>query len=344
MKKNIKNILIIIITISLLIINKSTLVSATESPAMCPSGKRENIITNSNCILFANCANYDRDINKIIMEIRDENQNKIGEIQKKITSNSYFVYTWYNIKKEADITLESGKVYRIDYYAKKRKGNEPKDYHNSILIATPDTNLKSDVISTSEDNAIINIEYKGNDNVVKAGIRVICDGCIVGTIEKDLSGMSNNSETTFDIKRDGQINLLPNCNYQYNTYLITKSKLGFLNEGRVDENGKFKTLENYTISKIKYKVKGKKIIIQGVLNNPQRQNIEKYGIIIKKGKKVIEKTEKVCPNLERNSLTKKMYFIRKNIGKLKRIKGKKYKYEMYAYVNGKKISKMGVIK
>ncbi len=350
MKTNNIRKIIVFLMIIMLCLSDSNFAYAMTPPAFSVLGRRDNVVMKDNAMLYMKCENYTRNIYEISISIYESEEygkkgRKISQVEKKTDMLSKIVYASVNVNKDMGIKLESGKLYYLDYEAMCKSNSKPTDYRNGIYIATPDTNINSNVVSTSEDNSIINMKYKGNDDVVKAGIRVTCDGCVVGTVEKDLTNKSNDSQITFDLKEDGKMNLLPNSNYRYNTYLITKSKLGYRNNGRVDSYGTFKTLENSKINNIFYKTTKKNLNFYGKLNNPQKHSIEKYGIIIKKGNKIIGKFEKTSLDSEKNVTTKQLSFNgKKDIKNLKLIKGKKYKYEIYAYVNGKKISKVGKIK
>ena len=67
------------------------------------------------------------------------------------------------------------------------------------------------------------------------------------------------------------------------------------NEGRVDTYGSFKTLEDASLSMGTKKITKKNVLIRGNLFNPRGKTIEKYGLVIKKGSKVIGQCEKLFP-------------------------------------------------
>lgn len=345
---NLKKIGIVIVCILLLSINFQKNILALEPPAMSVIGKRNDVITPNNAILFTKCKNYSYDINKIEMTIyEDYKEKQVGKVEKIVDSNLPWVHVSYNVQKDMGIELQPGKEYYVHYHAICKNGGELKDYDNGYWFVTPNIELTTMKQNIVEDNAQIkvNIASHGSDKIVKAGVRVTCFGCIVGTVEKEVNKQTDELSINFDLKNQGKLNLLPNCNYQYNAYVVTKSLGKRKNEGRVDTYGSFKTLEDASFTKGINKITKKNVIICENLLNPRGKFIEKYGLVIKKGSKVIGQCEKLFPISERNITSKQLKFnIRKDMKKIKLVKGKKYKYEMYSFVGGKKYVINGALK
>lgn len=343
-----KGFIIILTLLFLLSVNYPKEALALEPPAMSVTGIRKDVITPNNAILYASCLDYYQDIIKIEMTLCKEYKGEvIGKIEKKIERGLSWIDVKFDIQKEMGIKLQPGTQYYVHYQAIRKNGREPSDYSNGILFVTPNAEVSTIEHNIEEDNAVIkfNVIDCGSDEIIKAGVRVTCFGCIVGIIEKDINQQTDNLSIDFDLKNEGKMSLLSNCNYQYNAYVVTKSLSGWKNEGRVDCYGAFKTLEGTSLTKGINKITKRNVIIRGNLLNPRGKTIEKYGVVIKKGRKVIGRCEKICPASEQNAMRKQLKFnIRKDSKKIKLLKGKKYRYEVYSYVGGEKYTINGRLK
>lgn len=337
--------LIVIILLFTISINYSKIVFAELPPDM--RIKRE-IVTNDNAVFIIECYNR-KDIAKVTIDLYRgmKGQELVSSIEKNVDTSVTDMKMVVDIQKDMGIVLNQGEKYYLDINAITVHGSKPSYYGNSSLFITPSAKIIDFSQQTEEDNAILKfrVRCKSDEYIMKAGVRVTCFGCIVGTMEKTIDKQLDEVSVKFDLKNEGKSNLLPNCNYQYNVYVITKSLKGWRNEGRVDTYGSFKTLEEASITKGSNKITKKNVIIRGNLLNPRGKSIEKYGLIIKRGNKVIGRCEKVCSGFEKNATSKQLKFhIKKDMKKIKLIKSKKYKYEIYSVVEGKKYMTSGILK
>lgn len=351
MNKYIKKFLIIRLFILILIVSNiyyTKEVLALAPPPMAAGGRQENIITPNNAILYVLCENASKDIVKIEMVLYTGYKGEqIGRIEKNVDSNLSWIHVRYDVKKEMGIELQSGKQYYVQYQAIGKNGMKGSGYTNGNLFVTPNVEVTAINQNVEEDNLSIKMSVTGHgsDEILKVGLRVTCFGCIVGTMEKQINQQADDLSIDFDLKNEGKMNLLPNCNYQYNAYVVTRSLSGWKNEGRVDTYGSFKTLEGASITKGTNRITKRNVLLCGKLLNPRGKDIEKYGLIIKKGNKVIGQCKKSYPVSEKNATRKQLKFnIKKDMKKIKLIKGKKYKYEIYSFVGGKKYATNGALK
>lgn len=350
MNKKRKLITGILMTISLLVfsfkIDYTNTVFAELPPDMYIS---RQVVTNDNAIIFAECYNSGRDIVKIVVDLyKGKKQGKpIASIEKNVDTNVRDIQILVNIQKDMGLKLKQGEEYYLDINSITIYGTKPSYYGSSSLFITPNVDMAVAAQNIGEDNAIVKLKMnaKNNETILKAGLRVTCFGCIVGTMEKEINQQTDDLSIDFDLKNEGKFNLLPNCNYQYNAYVVTKSLSGWKNEGRADTYGTFKTLEGASITKGINQITKRNVLIRGKIFNPREKNIEKYGLIIKKRNKIIGQCEKLCSILERNITSKQLSFnIRRDMKKIRLVKGKKYQYEIYSFVGGKKYVTNGTFK
>lgn len=352
MDKKHKSIIELIMIILLLVftfnIKYTNMVFAKLPPDMHIS---KQVVTNDNAIILAECYNGGRNIDKIVVDLyegkKEEEEAPIASIEKKVDINVSNIKMLVNVQKDMGIVLKQGEQYYLDVNAITIYGSSPSYYRNSSLFTTTSAEIAGTPQGIEENNAILRLKIvcRNNEYVIKAGVRVTCFGCIVGIIEKDINQQTDNLSIDFDLKNEGKMSLLSNCNYQYNAYVVTKSLSGWKNEGRVDCYGAFKTLEGTSLTKGINKITKRNVIIRGNLLNPRGKTIEKYGVVIKKGRKVIGRCEKICPASEQNAMRKQLKFnIRKDSKKIKLLKGKKYRYEVYSYVGGEKYTINGRLK